>query len=109
MSRTELQSSLLQGISAGRVVVVGGAAGPPYRAEHRGRRPRGTGGGRRSREEERRRRRWPAGLGFRVLSREATARIAMAIFFRLSPFSAGDGMGGLVSLFLWRGFLFSHC
>jgi hypothetical protein len=85
MSRTELQSSLLQGISAGRGVV-GGAAASPYCAEHWRRRPRSTGGGRRSSKVERRLWRWPAELGFRVLSGEATARIAMVIFsgFRLS-------------------------
>lgn len=81
MSRTELQSSLLQGMSAGRAVVVdvGCAAASLYWAEHRRRRHRGTGSGRWRREEERRQRLWSPGLGFRVLSGEATARIAMAI------------------------------
>jgi len=95
MSRTELQSSLLQGISAGRGVVVdvGGTAASLYCAEHRRRRHRGTGSGRRRREEERRMRMrlWSAGLGFRVLSGEATARIAMGDISPASAFtSSGD-------------------
>jgi hypothetical protein len=93
-----LQISLLQGISDGRGVVVDadGAAASLYLAEHRRRRHRGTGSGRWRMEEGRRLRvrlrvrLWSGGLGFRVLNGEATARIAMALFSRLSPLSSGD-------------------
>lgn len=110
ISRTELQSSLLHGISAGRGVgvVVGGAADSPYCAEHRRRRPRVTGGGQRSREEERRRRGWSAGLGFRVLSGEATARTAMAIFLGFC-LSLPETSWAYFSVAYWRGCLFTHC
>jgi hypothetical protein len=95
MSRTELQSSLLQGISAGRGVVVdvGGAAASLYCAEHRRRRHRGTRSGRWRTEEERRMRLWSAGLRFRVLSGEATARIAMGDISPASAFAASGDWG----------------
>lgn len=46
--------------------------------------------GRWRREEERRQPLWSTGLGSRVLSGEATTRIAMAIFLWLLPHSFGD-------------------
>jgi hypothetical protein len=83
MSRTELDSSLLHGISAGRGVV-GGAAASLYCAEHRRWRPRGSVGVKRT-SEGGRRQRPESRVGFRVLGAEATARIAIAIFFSFSP------------------------
>jgi hypothetical protein len=94
MSRTELQSSLLHGISVGRGVVVvddvdaAAAAASRYPAEQRRWPPRGRGSGKR-----RRGRRPPelGGLrvGFRVLCgpTAAAARRTMARFFGRLDFS----------------------
>jgi hypothetical protein len=75
MSRTELDNSLLHGISAGR-----GAVAAPYCVEHRRWRSCGGVSGKRTREDGRRQRP-ESRVGRRVLGAEATARIAIAIFF----------------------------
>jgi hypothetical protein len=86
MSRTELDSSLLHGISAGR-----GTVAAPYCVEHRRWRPRGGVSGKRT-SEDGRRQRPESRVGRRVLGAEATARTAIAIFFQflLSLLSFGE-------------------